>query len=294
VLRQILLNGAIESTLTALIALGFAIIYTTTRVFHVAHGAVYALGAYGCVFFLSWCGFGLVPSAVLGVVFSAAFGALIELLVYAPLARRQSPSLVGLLSSLGVYIVLVNLIALAFGTQNQTLKPGQARTLLIGGGLIMTDLQVLQVLVCVCAVGLVMCVLAFTSFGVKIRAIRENAALARVTGTDVYVIRILALALGSGLAGLSSVLSAIDVGTDPHVGMSALLVGAVAMIIGGTRTFVGPLVGAVGVSIIRSFAVWTFSARWADVVTFILLITVLVYRPEGLVAMRRRMEEAVE
>jgi branched-chain amino acid transport system permease protein len=78
---------------------------------------------------------------------------------------------------------------------------------------------------------------------------------------------------------------------DPHVGMPALLTAAVALIIGGVGTFSGSVLGGFVLGLLQALVVWQFSARWAEAVTFFVLILFLVYRPTGLLSPRKRLEE---
>jgi branched-chain amino acid transport system permease protein len=74
--------------------------------------------------------------------------------------------------------------------------------------------------------------------------------------------------------------------------MTAILSGAVAVIIGGVGIFEGAAVGAMTLGILQSLVIWQTSSRWADAVTFVVLILFLLFRPQGIVGQRRRVEEA--
>lgn len=90
----------------------------------------------------------------------------------------------------------------------------------------------------------------------------------------------------------AALLTSLDVGMDPHVGMGALLTGAVAVLVGGMVRFHGWIAGALLLAIVQSLSVWQFSARCNDVITFSILILVLLFRPQGLFTDARRKEEA--
>jgi branched-chain amino acid transport system permease protein len=112
-------------------------------------------------------------------------------------------------------------------------------------------------------------------------------------GLNIQTVRLFVFALGSALAGTAAILSALDVGMDPHGGMPALLTAAVALIIGGVGTFEGAMVGAFLLGVLQSLVIWQASARWMDAVTFGLLVLFLLFRPQGLLGQRRRLEEAI-
>ena len=122
-------------------------------------------------------------------------------------------------------------------------------------------------------------------------AMGDEPDLVRVLGLPFYLLRALVFIISSFFAGTASILTALDVGMDPHVGMGALLTGAVAVMVGGVEKFAGWIVGAFTLAILQSLAVWKFSARWIDLVTFSLLIITLLTRPQGIMGTRKRLEE---
>jgi len=292
-LLQLLANGLVNGCLYALMALGFALIYNTTRTFHIAHGAIYTVAAYLCWFFMVPLGWPVIAAVVIAIVGAAVLGVLVEVIVYAPLERRGASQLVALLSSLGLYVALVNLVAMVFGNEAKVLLPGIGTTYHFGT-VILTRVQLIEMTTALVLLPASVVVLKRSRGGKIIRAVRDNATLARVLGINLWSVRIWVFAAGSALAGLASVLAALDVGVDPNVGMQALLTAAVALIIGGVGTFEGPVLGAFLLGLLQSLLVWKISARWTEAITFAVLILFLLFQPGGLVARRRRFEEAWE
>lgn len=291
VIWQLMANGLVNGCLYALMAVGFGLIYNTTRVFHIAYGATYTAAAYLCFLFLvklSWS----YPIAIGAALLSTLLlGVLIELFVYAPLARKNASLLVSLLSSLGLYIAIVNLIALLFGNETQVLRPG-ADVTYKWGPIILTQTQVGQCLSAAVLIPAALVSLKFSSIGRIVRAVRDNETLTTLMGINLSLVRYLALGVGSLLAGVAAILSALDAGVTPQVGMPALLTAAVALIIGGVGRFEGSVVGAFLLGALQSLVVWKISARWTDAITFAVLILFLIFRPQGLLGARRRVEEA--
>ena len=241
-LLQLLANGFVSGCNIALLALSFAIIYNTTRTFHIAHGAVYAVAAYICYVCLVRKGWTFVVAMSLAVLLSSGLGVLMELVVYAPLVRRKASMLVGLLSSLGLYVAVINVIALIFGNDTKLLHPGIDKVSHFGP-VILTRVQIIEILTASILLPLSVVILNRTTWGKIIRAVRDNTSLATVVGINVLAVRISVFGLGSALAAVAAVLAALDVGVDPQAGMPALLTAAVALIVGGVGTYVGPVVG---------------------------------------------------
>ena len=288
---QFIANGLCNGASYALVATGFGLIYTTTGVFHIAHGAVYTLAAYALYCFFVLVKLPLVLAAVLALSSAAAVGTLIELVVYRPLGRKRASSAVLMVSSLGVYIVLANLIAMVLGNETKILRPGAEATFTLGN-VILTRIQAAQLLVSATIIGLYWFFLSRSSLGRLCRAVADDSALASVLGVKVEGTRLVAFAVGSFLAAVGSILVALDVGVDPQVGFPAVLVAAVACIIGGLRRFIAPAFGGILLGLVQSLVVWRTSAKWEGAVTFAILIAFLLFRPQGLLQIRKRLEES--
>ena len=289
-LLQLLVNGLINGCLYALVAVGYALIYNTTRVFHIAHGAAYTAGAYLSFYLLVRLRWPLWAAIGGAVLMSAFLGVLMEWLLYAPLAKRRSSLLVAFLSSLGFYTAAINIIALVFGNEAKILLSGLVGTVTLAG-VIVTKIQVAQGLTAGALLAVLLLSLWGSPWGRTIRAVRDNPTLASVMGINLSAVRIGVFAAGSSLAAVAAILSALDVGMDPQIGMPALLIAAVALIVGGVGTFGGPVLGGFVLGIVQALVVWQFSARWMDAVTFVVLLLFLAFRPFGILSQRQRLEE---
>ncbi len=289
-LTQLLANGIVTGGAYAIMALGFAATYNTTRVFHVAYGATYAVSAYACYFLLDRMHVG-VAVAVLG---AAAVGALanvlVEYVVYRPLHARRASLMVLLIASLGAYMVAANSIPMAFGSETKVLLESAPSVHKLGA-ISLAGTQVAQL--AAAAVLLPICVLALrlTRLGRIIRAMRDDPVLLTRRGVHVDRVRIGAYALGGGLAGLAASLVALDTGIEPNMGMTALLTSAAAVVVGGVGTFGGPVAGGFLLGVIQALAMWRSSAQWTDCITFLVFGVFLLCRPQGIFGARRRLEE---
>jgi branched-chain amino acid transport system permease protein len=295
---QIVINGLIAGLLTALVALGFSLIYSSTRFFHVAHGAIYALASY---VFLGWAlilGSGAVPDpgwfipvgVLLALALVSVVAVALEMLIYRPLYLRTASPLVIFLSSLGLYIIIVNLIALLFGNETRLLNPHNESPITLGP-VVVTKIQILQAVISAVTIFIVFVLLKRTSLGRNIRAMSDNPTLVGVLGLDPKKIRLLIFFTGSILAALSSLLRGFDVGVNPYVGLPIVLIATVAVIIGGIGSHVGAVISALLLGITQNLVTGFFSATWKEAVTFVVFILVLMLRRQGLFASRMRLEE---
>ena len=118
-LAQLLANGLVTGCGYAIVALGFAFIYNTTRVFHFVHGAIYVLSAYLLYTLYSVWHVPIVVALIAVPLLAALIGVLVDEVLYRPLVKRGSSLLIQMLSSLGLYIVLVNVIAMVYGNETK-------------------------------------------------------------------------------------------------------------------------------------------------------------------------------
>ncbi len=287
---QLLVNGLVTGCAYALVALGLGLIYNTTKIFHVAHGVVYTASAYIFYTFARVLGLNVALSFLIGIGFAVILGVCIESFIYWPFFKKKASLSVILISSLGIYIFLVNLIAMIYGNETKILSPGVEKTFNLGS-VILTRTQLFEILAFVILFPIFLLILKRTKLGWIIRALADNPDLLTVLGIDIRRLRIYIFALGSFLAGVASGLVALDVGMDPQVGISAFLVAAVAVIIGGVGIFEGAALGAFLIGVLQNLIVWKVSARWTEALTFLVLILFLLLKPEGMLGKRRRLEE---
>ncbi len=288
---QFIANGICKGAVYALVGLGFGLIFTTTRVFHIAHAAIYVLAAYALLLAISFMGLSLITAIPLAILLAAIAGMFMDWSVYQPLAKRSASAAVVMISSIGIQIVVENCIALGFGNQSQILRPGIEKTLAFGS-VILTRVQIAQALTGIVLTLALWLLLKHTRIGQTCRAVSDDSILASVLGIRVNRIRLFVFAIGSSFAAVGSILVALDVGMDPHVGFSMVLAAAVGCIIGGLRNFLAPALGGLLLGVTQSLVVWRTSAKWEEAVTFGLLIIFLLLRPQGLFGFVKRAEES--
>lgn len=285
---QILINSLINGMLLALVALGFHIIFSATKIFHIAHGGIYVAGVY---FYLrSSPVVGVASGVLLSVVFAFLLGVLVEWSVYKPLLKKSSNENIALISSLGVYIIIINVIALLFGNETKILD-NTIRESLTLGEIIITRPQVWQLIFALPLIALFLIFIKVTGYGLKIRAISDNLVLARVMGIKTQNIRYIVFGLGSVMAVTAALLKGFDTGIDPYSGMAITLSAAVVVIIGGSSSLYGTIIASMMLALIQNFTEFFLSAQWKDTVTFTILIIVLLWRTEGILQFNVRVDE---
>jgi branched-chain amino acid transport system permease protein len=289
-IEQLALNGVISAGIYCLVGISFALIYRTAQFFHFAHGIVFTSGAYLSLFFSVIVRLPLIPSTVLAVLLSAFLGCLIEGCVYHPLRRKGSSATTLLLASLGVYIVLQNVISLGYGDEARSIVSGRVQEGYLVGGARITGIQIVIISVAGLLVLMLQVLLNKTKAGTAMRAVANDPELSRILGIDNERVIVSAFALGSAIAGFAGVLVGLDVGMTPTMGMNALLMGVVSVVIGGRDWVFGVMLGALLMGLMQHVGVWKLNAQWQDAIVFVVLLIFLVFRPHGFVGRPLRKE----
>jgi branched-chain amino acid transport system permease protein len=289
-ISQFLVNGIITGSIYALIGLGFALIYNTTHIFHIAYAGVYIAGSYAYYFFYRVIHLPLFFSFLAGIIVSVVLNLIIEFLIYRPAYKRKSSPMISLISSIGCYICIVNLIALLFGNEVKIIYQGVQPSYNFGN-IIVTQIQIIQIVSFVFIFILYLLFMKKTNFGKFIIAFSNNPELLSSIGINIFNLRVIIFIVSGVLAGIASCLVATDIGMDPWSGMSLLLVGIVSLIVGGVGKFNTAVLGGFLIGIIQSIVVWKTSAKWQDCITFLILIIFLLFKPEGILGTKRRFEE---
>jgi len=283
ILPQLILNSIIAGAIYATIALGFNLIYGTAKFFDLGYGALMAVGGYSVFYFYKTLGLDLYLSILIGILITGTIGLLVYKLVYSPLRKRKSSGMVLLVAALGVLTALQAIVAILFTSQFQTLSKsaGLEKVFNILGGVItQTQLVTLAIgLVIMVTIGLVF---KYTLFGKAVKAIGDDEEVSKIVGINTEKIIGWVFFIGSAIGGLAGILIGLDTGIEPAMGMSLLLKGVIACIIGGIGNVYGGVIGAFLLAFIENFGIWHISGEWKDAIAFAVLILFLLFRPHGI------------
>ena len=285
IVPQLIANSIVAGAIYALLALGFNLIYGTTKFFNLAHGAVAAVGAYA-VFSITKIYAVPIPLAAacaIGIIAAGAAGYALDRLIYLPLRRRKASSMVLMVASLGAFTALQAVIAILFTSQFQALAGSVSETRIYEfHGAIITGTQlaiIVSGLLIMATLGLMM---RRTLFGKAVAAIQDDEEVSRMVGIDTEKIIGRVFFIGSAIAGVAGILVGFDTGIEPTMGMNLLLKGTVASIIGGVGNLYGGFLGAFFLGFAENFGIWKISGEWKDAIAFVVLIVFLLVRPQGI------------
>ena len=302
---QQMVNGLSLGALYALIAVGYTVVYGIVQLINFAHGEIFMMGAFGSLSVALLIGGGtglwMLPLMIIGGVLVAVIMALLmERLAYRPL--RNAPRLAPLITAIGVSIFLQEAIRLFYGAipgfplarGNVAFPQIEGVTgspININGVLIQRATMFTWVSLLVCAV-ILFGFINFTRVGRAMRATSEDPDTARLMGINVDRIIMVAFGIGAALAAVAGVAWGLRYGiVDFRMGFLAGLKAFTAAVLGGIGNIWGAVVGGLVLGVVETMATTYIPTQfgqpaWKDVWAFVLLIVVLVFRPQGLLGAR--------
>ena len=278
---QLTLTGLQVGALYALTAVGFSLIFGSTRVFHFAHGATFAIAAY-LFYAIEAAGFGFVPGLLAALAGAVLFGVALDALIYRPIQRDEGSFFTVFVASFGVGIVAQNLLGMSFGRSFVTVTSPLSRSTELMEGVYIAPLAYISVATAlVCLLGLWL-FLKYTTTGKGLRALSDNPELVRVFGLSPRKLSMAAFAIGSALVVPSAVFTTMSSGLNPAIGHHVMLISLAATIVGGIGSIGGTMIAALIFGLAENLALLWFEPQWSEAVTFGILFATIILRPSGL------------
>jgi len=266
-----------------LIAVGLSMVYGILRIIHVAHAGVYLIGAWAG--YLAWSASGnLFLGIAAGAVAGAVAGTLVLLLVYRPMLDK--PRYIPLIASVGIFILIADLMSKSWlmgpNAHSMAMK-APFPDVQVGG----TELQGMALFVIATVAVLLLAlwvVFSFTAIGLRWRAIAADRELAGSAGVNVSASILLNFAFGSALAGAAGVVYGAYTGSVfPGMGDIPSYKAFVVVVLGGLGSVPGTVIAGFGLALIETLLISNFGYLLPrDALAFIILILVLLIRPNGL------------
>ncbi len=293
-------DGLTFGSIYALVALGYTLVYGVLNLINFAHSEVFILGCYGVWFTLSFLGFGpsapnlgvgaivvnLLLALIIGIIASALTAFLLERLAYKPLRKRNAPRLVFLITAIGASFTIQYLIFLWRGP-----VPEQALTMFkvkpifeVFGTYIYND----QLLIVTAAIIMMVIIERFISksrTGRGIRAVAQDPDTATLMGVNKEKIIITTFVIGGILAGAAALFYTMKIpsGVVYNGGFILGIKAFAAAVLGGIGNVRGALLGGLLLGLIGNYGqILLGNSQWTDVVAFLVLVLVLLFRPEGI------------
>lgn len=284
-----MVNGLKLGSVYAIVATGYCIVYSILRLINFAHGDIMCVGVYAAYMMLTVVMAPLPVAIGLAILTSVILGVVVERVAYRPLRSASEETV--MMTSIAVSMFIQNLMTMIFSAQRQAFNlPESLVRLHRFGGITLSTMNIITfILTAVLLIGLNV-VIRRTRIGMAMRACTDNQKAARLMGINVGTVVTFSFAVGSGLAAIAGIMLAGEYKTiDPLMGFVPGVKAFVAAVLGG----IGSLSGAVLGGFIMGVAEMLFAgllpkevAVYRDALVFVILILVLLVRPNGLMGAR--------
>ncbi|OJV25398.1 MAG: branched-chain amino acid ABC transporter permease [Bacteroidetes bacterium 37-13] len=265
----------------SLISQSFFLIYSSSKHLHLSHAVTITFGAYITYFIIIQQKLPLPLALIFSIGVGIALILLVNQFIYKPLQRRKSENWQILIASLGVYIVLQNMVSLIWGNQILSFRTWEVKAGHQFMGAYITDVQIITIVASVGLLVLSWLFLEKTNIGQKIKAVSSNPELSSILGISKNKAVVWSFVLGSGLAACAGILIAADTDMTPTMGFNWLLYAVVAMIIGGLGKMRYLLLGALLLATAQHLSAYYLDSKWMNATAFIILIVFLYFKPYG-------------
>lgn len=290
-----IVNGLSLGLLFALIALGFMLIIGVMELINLAHGSLFALGAYFAVVVISpdasWLGSlgkwylaqPLVLRYVLAVVVAPALIAVVGMGLEVCMRRTYGKDpLYGLLLTFGAALVLEELIRIVWGAAERFLPvPQKVTGAFLFGGMIYSRYRFFAAGLALVLIVLVWLFLERTPYGAIIKAGAHDSEMVRALGINLRRLRLYVFGFGTSLAAMAGIIIAPIWGLRPHVGVDAVIPAFLIIVLGGVGSFWGAVVAGVMVGLAVGIT-GAYASAWSLLSMYLLLIAVVTFRARGL------------
>ncbi|MEG2020708.1 MAG: branched-chain amino acid ABC transporter permease [Oscillospiraceae bacterium] len=279
---QQLINGLSVGSVYALMAVGYALIYSLLNFTNFAHSITVTIGAFATFFFLTYSMQNLMVGIIMGIVAAAVLAAFIQFVAYRPLLKRKAGRVYLMIIGLGVSVMGDNLVIIAFSGRfriypvnfsSQSLK-------IFGANVGVVDIVIF--VVSMLALLVVEVIIRKTRLGLAIRGASFSLETTSLMGINTYQLILAIFIIAGALAGIAGSLLGAKYTTYPSLGTFYTSKAFICAVFGGLGSLPGAVVGALVLGISEAMISAYVSTTMRDLFAYILLIVILLIRPSGL------------
>ncbi|QXW65741.1 branched-chain amino acid ABC transporter permease [Streptobacillus moniliformis] len=286
------INGLQTGSIYALIALGYTMVYGIVKLINFAHGDILMIGAY-ISFMAVNRGFGLTTALIISIIFCSILGIVMERLAYRPL--RDASRMNVLITAIGLSFLLESLALIYFGASPKIIKSEFIPKYLSSSeyisifGIRVSNLSFFVIIVTLFCMLLLHVFIKYTNLGKATRAVSQDISAAKLMGINTDFTISLTFAIGSALGSLGGLMYALTYPRiDPYMGLLPGLKAFIAAVFGGIGNIPGAMVGGYVMGLLETYVKGYISSTWANPIVFILLIIILLFKPNGLFGKNRK------
>lgn len=277
--------GIVTAAVLSLSAVALTLQFAVSRVANLAHGELLTIGAYSAYEFLQWTN-----SVIVAALGAAVVGGIAGVAMNLGLIERFAgrPPVITLIATLGLSLMLQNLLTMIFGAANEVYSINQGSPHHIGPFLL-TDAEILVTLSAIAVASALFVLLQYTKFGKALRAVSDNRELARASGIPAQGVVTATWGIAGLIAGFAGFVLAETIGTfGPTLGFGYLLITLAAAVAGGLGRPYGTLLGALIVGLVLELAGAYFNSSYQLAFALGVLVLLLLVRPNGILVPGRQ------
>ncbi|MBW1691017.1 MAG: branched-chain amino acid ABC transporter permease [Deltaproteobacteria bacterium] len=275
---QTLINGLILGSFYVLLAAGLSLIFSIMGIVNFAHGALLMLGAFCSYVFITKLGLNFFFSLLISVGVMVILGFIIQKIIFNPLKGNELNMMV---ISLGLAIVLENSAVIIWGPDDRVLPFFELGVLKISNVFLPIDRLLILLSAIVLIVGLYI-LIQKTKIGLAVRAVAQDLDAATLQGINSNTIFPFSFGIGCGLAAAAGTLVSPLFLVSPYMGTLPMVKAFVVIVLGGLGSIIGAVIGGIILGLMESLVATFFGAVFQNAISFLILIVVLVLKPEGL------------
>jgi branched-chain amino acid transport system permease protein len=297
-LGELTVTGLAQGAVYALFALGYTLVYGVLRLINFAHSEVFMMGTFAAV--LTWNAFGLNENSatpalltvllliaialVAAALASGVTALLVELVAYRPLRRRNAPPLAFLITAIGASVVLSESVGIITHRNIHGMPPLVTPAAVVSfAGARITNLHIFMVVLALVMMAILDQFINRSRLGRGVRAVAQDSDSAALMGVNKGRVISLVFLLGGLMAGVAAVMYDLKIGDTRYDAGFLLGVKAfTAAVLGGIGNLRGALFGGFLLGLAENYGSGLFGTNWRDVVAFVLLVAILMFRPTGL------------
>ncbi len=287
---DLLVVGIAVGALYGLLALSVSLIYASLDIIHFAQGELFTLGA-----FLGWLmyskGVPFIIAALLSALLTALFAILIQKVVYNPILSISGGfsvrGLTFVVAGFGMSTILQNSYWLVWGAVSKTYGKNFGENIKIGSMTIQPIYLIIMAVALVIMVGLYL-MFKKTKMGLAMKAVSYNKNISSLMGINVSVVVAFSFGLAAFLSTISGILSAQIIFVRYNMAAVMLQKAFSAAVVGGLGNPYGAIIGGLMIGVIETFGGNIIGAQYKDIISFVIMIIVLMFKPSGLFATRTK------
>jgi len=283
ILSQVIVNGILTGGLYALIAVGLTLIFGVMRVINFVHGETLMLGSYLTYFLFTLCGIDPFISLPLAIFALFVLGVAIQRFFINPVL--DTPHLNQILLTFGLVLIIQNLALILWSGNYISMTTRYSAISLKFGPLSVGLTRFLGLVIAISLTILLTVVLKRTEWGKSVRAVTQDREAAMLMGIDVNRVNMVAFGVGSAMGGAAGVVTSMIMYVFPLVGMIFVLKAFAIVVLGGFGSIAGAVLGSLILGLTESIVTNYVpnGSGWAEGVSFVVMILILVIRPKGLI-----------